>query len=199
MKYVIFIALAFSLASCKHEKRTAAEALAALESNKKEPTDPKKLTIPMSCDLISEQVVKEIFNVKAGTINIGEAKDPGNPVASSCFFKWDEPHVDNGGMFIQVSTNPVYDEFPEYITTYIATKLKEGEMTMGSSTPTVFKPFDAAGLPGAYSYSESRFFWNIGNDYLIMVAFNLPTYEEDQMVEAAEKVAAQVNKHFEGK
>ena len=30
----------------------------------------------MSCDLISEQVVKEIFNVKAGTINIGEAKDP---------------------------------------------------------------------------------------------------------------------------
>ena len=60
-------------------------------------------------------------------------------------FKWDEPHVDNGGMFIQVSTNPVYDEFPEYITTYIATKLKEGEMTMGSSTPTVFKPFDAAG------------------------------------------------------
>ena len=41
MKYVIIIALAFSLASCKHEKKTAAEALAALESNKKEPTDPK--------------------------------------------------------------------------------------------------------------------------------------------------------------
>lgn len=197
MKYLLYILLPVLLLACKQEKKSAEEALAILEQEKTATsTDPKSLSIPNSCQLLSEAKIKEIFAITEGSVNIREAKDPGNTGASSCFFKWTEAHVDNAGMFIQISTNPVYDEFPEYISTYIATKLKDGEMTMGSNTPTKFKAFDAGGRPGAYSYNDARYFWSIGNDYLIMLAFNLPTYDEARILSAAEQIAAIVNTNF---
>lgn len=183
--------------ACKQEKKSTEETLAVLEQEKSStPADPKNLSIPNSCQMFTEDKIKQIFAVKEGSINIREAKDPGNSSASSCFFKWTEPHIDNAGMFIQISTNPVYDEFPQYISDYIATKLKDGEMTMGNNTPTKFTAFDAGGRPGAYSFSEARYFWSIGNDYLIMVAFNLPTYDESRILAAVGQVAEIINANF---
>ncbi|MBK9566376.1 MAG: hypothetical protein IPO37_14775 [Saprospiraceae bacterium] len=166
------------------------------EMKAEKPVDPKKLKLPSSCEMISQEKIKEIFKVKAPSVNLKDASDPADPKSKSCFFQWDDDDTPNAGIMIQLQTNPVFDDYNEYISKFVTSKLTEGETMLGDDKPTIYKQFDAGGADGAYSFQQARFYWNYGNNYLVMLAFNVSTLSESQMVNAAEDIAEEVNKNF---
>ena len=191
--------LAFAV-SCKNDnKNSQAEIDAMIEQNKATPTDPANLTVPNACEMITKEALQAILNVTAGGVNIKESNDPTTDKTKSCFFQWDDPSTPNAGILIQIQTNPVYEEYPQYISQFVTSKLNEGETVLGAGVPTKFKRFSSAGSLGAYSFDQSRFYWNLGNDYLFMLAFNLTSLNEEKMVKAAEQIVAEVNKNFASK
>lgn len=179
---------------CKNENVSVNQALKELQNEKT--IDPKKLKLPDACQMISEVKLKEILNITKSTINLKDATDPQSPNAKSCFFKWDDDNTPNAGILIQLQTNPVFDEYNEYISKFVSSKLSEGETTLGDDKPSKYLKFNAGGVSGVYSFQQARFYWNYGNNYLVMLAMNISTLNESQMVNVAEKMAEEINKNF---
>lgn len=182
--------------SCKNESSVStSEGEVALPTEIGPPVDPSTLTIPSSCSLISAEEVKSIFNAKED-VTLKDATDPRDKFSRACFFRWDDPDTPNAGIMIQLQTNSVYEDYPEYIGNYIANKIENGEMVMGNTQPMKFKKFDAKGRPGAYSFDQGRFYWALDNNYLVSLYFNVSTLDEKGMIKAAEKIVSKVNSNF---
>ncbi|MBC7884971.1 MAG: hypothetical protein H7X99_05815 [Saprospiraceae bacterium] len=198
MKSLLFLFLLIPILSCKNDGKTTDQVTPAdmyLKPDNSPATDPTKLKIPNACEMVTEAQLQAILNI-TGTVNIKEANDPGNVNAKSCFYKWDDLATPNAGILIQIMTNPVYSEFPDYVSKFVAAKLTEGETVLGSDTPSTYKKFEAGGIVGSYSFDQSRFYWSLGNDFLFMLALNVTTLDEPKMVKAAEKIIEEVNKTF---
>lgn len=157
--------------------------------------DPSTLKLPKACELIEPVKLQEILNIKA-QVNLKDSSDPQNPNGQACFFRWDDPNTSNAAILIQVSTNPVYEEHPGYISGYVENKLKEGENIMGQDAPITYKSFKVGNKEGAYSFQQGRFYWSGGGNYLFMLAFNVSTLSESQMVSAAKKIIEEIHKNF---
>ncbi|MBL0026813.1 MAG: hypothetical protein IPO98_18305 [Saprospiraceae bacterium] len=189
--WIFIIVLNFG---CKNENTDLHTALQDLKTAKVK--DPKKLTIPEACQMISDAKLKEILKIKAPSVNLINATDPQSPGAKSCFFKWEDANTPNAGILIQLQTNPVFDQYEDYFSKFVVSKLSEGETTLGDEKPSVYKKFNAGGVDGVYSFQQARFYWNYGNNYLVMLAMNVTTLSENQMVSAAEEIALEINKTF---
>jgi hypothetical protein len=159
------------------------------------PTDPEKLLVPSACSLISEERLNQILKLNNIALNIIDP-DSTNVKSRSCFFKWDDASEPNAGIFLQIQTNPVYSDYPQYISGYVTAKLNEGEMMLGDEQPTKFERFNAGNANGAWSYKLGRFYWNAGNDYLFMLAFNLPSLSEENMKRIGSQIVEEVAKNF---
>jgi hypothetical protein len=159
------------------------------------PTDPENLVVPSACGLITEERLNQILKLNNISFNIIDP-DSSSVASRSCFFKWDDASEPNAGVFLQVQTNPVYNDYPQYISGYVTAKLNEGEMMLGEEQPTKFARFSAGNANGAWSYKLGRFYWSYGNDYLFMLAFNLPTLSEDNMEKAGSAIAEEVSRNF---
>lgn len=199
MKQLLFSLFVIFLIACKNDSSSnKLEAIDPTAVNGKAPVDPKTLTVPNAVDMITVAEVQDILDTNS-PVNAKESNDPTNDKSKSCFFKWDDPNTPNAGILIQVMANPVFEDYPQYISTFVSSKLKEGEMVIGQDAPITYKEFDANGKPGAYSFQQARFYWAGDNDYLFMLAFNVSTLSESKMVKAAEKIAKIVNKNFASK
>jgi hypothetical protein len=163
-----------------------------------EPKNPDDLVIPSSCDMISPEDVKNILGVPAGAVNVKLADSPDDKSTRSCFFQWDDPSTANAGILLMIQTNPVFEDAPDYFTRSLQSKLTVGEEVLGHDKPMKYKEFDAGGK-GAYSFDQSRFYWAKGNDYMFMLAFNISTLSEKEMVKAAEKFASKINANFDAR
>lgn len=199
MKYVVlFLTLCVSVPSCKND----AQSNDAIKDNLIEvdyttPTDPAQLTLPNPCSLISEAQIKDLLDIDNANVNIKLANDPGNVNAQACFFKWDDPRTPNAGILIQTMTNPVYNDYPQYISNFVASKITEGENLVDSSQPIKFEKLSLDnGKSAAFSFQQARVYWNIGNDYLFMLAFNVSTINESEMKDIAEDIIEAVNSNF---
>ncbi len=202
MRNLLFLLLITSVFACKMDNKSkdglTVEDITILPDNSTA-TNPEKLSIPNACELITEANIESIFKLTGTAVRLKEANDPGNLKTKSCFFQWDDAGTPNAGILIQVSTNPVYDEFQEYISNFVIAKITEGESVLGSDAPSRYKKFSVGGSTGAYSFDQSRFYWSKGNDYLFMLAFNVTTLSEAKMVDAATAIIEEVNKNFAAK
>jgi hypothetical protein len=196
MRNVLFLFLIILIAGCKNDPKSGSQADNLIKPDNSAAADPTTLTIPNACEMISESTLQTILNITGSSVNIKEANDPGNKSAKSCFFKWDSADTPNAGILVQILTNPVYSDYPQYISNYVSSKLTEGETVLGSDKATKFNKFTAGGVNGAYSFDQSRFYWNLGNNYLFMLAFNVSTLSEEKMVKVAEQIVVEVNKNF---
>lgn len=199
MRQILFALLVTSIFACKND--TSGKTLETIDPvavNGQPPVDPKTLTVPSAAELITAAEVEDILST-GSPVSAKESNDPTNDKNKSCFFKWDDPNTPNAGILIQVMTNPVYEDYPEYIANFVSSKIKEGEMMMGQDTPIKYSEFEVAGRPGAYSFQQARFYWAGDNNYLFMLAFNVSTLSESKMVKAAEKIAKIVNSNFSKK
>jgi len=201
MRNVAFILLLIATFGCKNDSSndSVSPADMTMKPVMVQAKDPKDLTIPSACEMIGEPEIQKILNISGIYVDIKEADDPGNLTTKSCFFKWNDPNTPNAGILIQILTNPVYDEYPEYISKFVSSKLTDGETLMGNDNPSRFKKFKSGNTVGAYSFEQGKFYWNHNNDYLFMLAFNVSTLTNDQMVKSAEAIVAEVNKNFVSK
>jgi len=199
MRNLLILSLFILFISCKNDTKTGSENDASgqfLKTDNSEATDPAKLTIPSACEMMNEATLQSILKISGSAVNIKEANDPSSNSAKSCFFRWEDADTPNAGILIQIQTNPVFDEYPQYISGFVAAKLTNGETALGADKPSIFKKFTAGETVGAYSYEQSRFYWNLGNNYLFMLAFNISTLGEDKMVDIGKQIVSEVNKNF---
>lgn len=194
-KIFIFIVSVTLLISCKNDQSsTSSEVSQDLSELNTAIINPKDLVIPNACEMLSQEWIKETLGLALTDVTLTEA-DAGNNNSRSCFFKWEDPATPNAGIFIQIMTNPVYEEFDKWIGQFVNAKLTEGESVLGNDEPYKYKKFESDNMKGAYSYDLKRFYWNLGNNYLFMLAFNMDI-TESKMVDHAKKMATEINNNF---
>ncbi|MBK9253956.1 MAG: hypothetical protein IPM42_00560 [Saprospiraceae bacterium] len=200
MKNIFLFLLISTFFACKNDStnKESESGDTSGENYSNKATNPADLKIPGACEMLTEEWIKTTLGLTLSDVTQKEADDPENKNARSCFFRWEDPSTPNAGIMIQIMTNPVYDEFDQWVSYFVNAKLSEGEVLLGSDEAHKYKKFDAGNLRGAYSYELKRFYWHLGNDYLYMLAFNLEI-PESKMVADAKKIAIEVNKNFAAK
>lgn len=159
--------------------------------------NPTELLLPNACDLITPDEVKSVLGVTE--VNIKSTGNPGDVKASNCFFKWEDPATPHAGMLLQVMTNPLYDDNPEYISYLVESKLTEGESVQGSRKNLLFKETMVGKVKVVYAIENGRVYWNVGDNYLFMLTFNITGLQTERMLDIARKLIPSVNKNLLGK
>jgi hypothetical protein len=159
--------------------------------------NPTDLILPIACDLISLDEVKACLSV--ADIQVKSTGNPGDVKVSNCFFKWEDPATPYAGMLLQVMTNPIYDDNPEYISYLVESKLTEGEAVQGGSRNVLFKETMVGRVKVVYAIENARLYWNVGDNYLFMLSFNIAGLQEERMLAMAKKLVPVINKNILGK
>ena len=161
----------------------------------RELTAPTNLKLPAACDLLSTNYVQKIFSTKTEvSVKDASLKDPS--MTQSCFFKWDDINTPHTGILVQVMKNPVYNQYPEFISDFVKLKLQDGEIIEDDDNVIKYLPFYFGGKVGAYSFQRARFYWTCGGNYLFMLAFNVSTLTEENMVATAKNLISEINDNF---
>ncbi|MBK8626824.1 MAG: hypothetical protein IPN86_15045 [Saprospiraceae bacterium] len=159
--------------------------------------NPTELLLPKACELISLDEIQSALGVK--DIQVKSTGNPGDVKVSNCFFKWEDPAMPYTGMLLQVMTNPLYDDNPEYISYLIESKLTEGESEQGSTKNLLFKEAMVGKVKVVYAIENGRVYWNIGDNYLFMLTFNIAGLKTEKMLTIAQKLIPVINKNLLGK
>lgn len=190
-------------ATNKTTNNTATKAGTPTKSDKPVPKrTPDKIppgSLPSACDLVTENYISEVLGiVEARDIYVKDGSGP-NPYKSdsrSCFFKWPHNGDRNAGVLIQVQRNSYPEEFPDWAKYYITSKKQQGDKLPDESVTYRYKDFPDMGEDGAYNYDLARYLWRIKSGHVIMIAFNLPSSEPEQLMWAS-KIGKVVEKNFQ--
>jgi len=153
-----------------------------------------KIVVPNATTLIPEAVIGKIINQDPAMIETIQ----GNPLSEknyqSAFIKWPADFV-NAGILLQVSRNPVYDEYRDWAISYIDTKITTGENLPGEKELVKFSKYTEHGDSGAYNYQAGKYYWRIGRDYVITIAFNMD-WDEKEQYRIATELGTEIMKKF---
>lgn len=147
--------------------------------------------VPDACSLLSDKFIAKTIGVNVEGITLKDGSSQASPYARSCFFRWDHRGVPNSGVLLQVQDNPVPDEFPEWAAYYIQAKRNQGEKSPDGSMDFKYKMFEGLGEDGAYCYDLHRYMWRDKEDFVYLIAFNLPATEAEEL-EWARQLGAEV-------
>ncbi len=150
------------------------------------------------CGLININELGKMMKIDSELIRTKDGSTSKTKSARSCFFRWDGEHSSNSGVLIQVQSNPIPNEFFQYGSTFIASKLNTGEQAYDGveEISFKFKPFNGIGDDGAYNHELGKYFWRQGEDIVFMLAFNLGLDEKEQL-SLARKLAKMVMGRYE--
>lgn len=150
--------------------------------------------VPNATTLIPEARIGKIINQDPGMIEVVQ----GNPLSEknyqSAFIKW-PADFPNAGILVQVSRNPVYDEYRDWAISYIDSKMTAGENVQGAAEMVKFNKYTEHGDSGAYSYEAGKYYWRIGRDYVITIAFNMD-WDEKEQYRIATDLGTEIMKKF---
>lgn len=148
-----------------------------------------------ACSLVSATSAAEALGKTKEEIVLRNATPrDADPAQTACFYKWTDHDLPNAGLFIQLLRNPLGDEYPNYISLMIQSKLDKGEQTIDGE-PIIFKQYRGFGDAGAYSTEGGKYFWRIGEDVVFHIAFNTLHGPEEQY-EIAGKLAKTLTENF---
>ncbi len=150
---------------------------------------------PNACALVTPEFLGKVLGVNAGTISVKDGSSATSPHARSCFFRWEHEGAPNSGVLVQVQVNPVPHEFPDWAIAFVDAKKTAGEQSIDGSAGYRYKDFSGMGDDGAYNFELSRYIWRISNEYVFLIAFNLPS-TEGQEVKWAQSIGKEVMKNF---
>ncbi|HRD06753.1 MAG: hypothetical protein U0V54_01195 [Saprospiraceae bacterium] len=167
------------------------------------PDDPNygkgasQLPIPDPCTLIPVSFLNSTFGLRsAPEIKNGTMKP--RPAEKSCFFKFEDPKKPNGGIMLQIMTNPFPSEIPDYPDMVIKGKIADGEQVPYENKVLKFGPWNELGDGGCYSYEAGKYHWKIKDQYVFLLAFN--TYhDEAAQKQLAAKIGREIMKNFSSK
>lgn len=199
----LFLCVCFLIQSCKTETTSSSGYSSAVldGKNRIETTfkvNPKR-ALPDPCQLVSKQTIASLFNIDPIYISPVDGSPDGNKREHrACFYKWDDPNFPNTAILIQLQTNTMDEEYENWMSMSIANKRTTGETMMGDREPHIFKLFPNVGTDGSYNYEIGKYYWRIGNDLMIMLAYNMDISEEHQFSSAkaiAKELMDNLSKH----
>lgn len=192
-KFLGFLFAALFFAGCAGCNETPAANVDPYKKNKEMPPPPKTYdkNVPDACSLLTTEEIATALGVEASAISIKDGSNLRSLNVRSCFFRWEHRGVPNSGVLIQAQSNPLPEEFPNWSTTYIKSKMESGEKSMDGET-FLFEPFNGGGVEGAYNHAQSKYFWRLDDKLIYTITFNLGEDEATQLA-WAEKIATYVN------
>lgn len=143
-----------------------------------------------ACQLVTEKFLGELIGVDYQYISVKNASGA-DPFQRSCFFRWDQDDTPNAGVLLQVQINPIEADFPDWAENFIPSKMTSGDNAPDGSASFKYKSFDGIGEEGAYNFHLSRYYWRTKDNRIVMIAFNIPT-TEPQQVGWAKRIAREV-------
>lgn len=160
---------------------------------------PSKIVLPDACTLVSPEFIASIFpEADPGYIEVKDGNPdglPGNKDFRSCFFKWEGAGVPNSGILIQVYKNPMPDHVNEWPSLNINAKLETGETLYEGQPPVKYLPLEGFGDQGCYNTEAGKYFWRLGQNYVLSIAYNLGLSGNKQL-STAKKLGAEIMKNF---
>ena len=207
MNRLILLFIVLSLASCKcdsNESKIQASGNIDVGSELLKGVDiPAVLSarselLPQMCDLVPVSYIAEILEVGPDAITPkNSTPGGGNPKSRTCFFKWEDPDFANTGIMMQAMRNPMIDEFPGYIPTYIESKRLNGEQLIAEETPYMFKELIGLGDEGVYSSDVGKYYWRFSDQVIFLLAFNTIHGHQKQR-DIATKLAKRMTQEYLG-
>jgi hypothetical protein len=161
-----------------------------------DPKTYKNPPIPDACSLLNEQTVGSVLGIAPASITVKSANS-GKETSNACFFKFEDPKKLNGGIMVQISTNPIPAEVRNYPGMVIKSKMDTGEEAMNGEA-FKFVPFKELGVNGCASVGAGKYQWQIDNKYLFLLAFNSKHEGKDQE-KAAIALGQEIIKNFKSK
>ncbi len=184
-----FVLLLSSCTGCKDKSVSDLDA----EKAKQVPVHETKTydeNVPDACTLITTQQIAAVIGVDPSGISIKDGSNLKSLNVRSCFFRWEHEGVPNSGVLVQAQSNPLPDDFPNWSTTYIKSKIEGGEKSLDNEV-FLYKPFNGGGIEGAYNHEMSKYFWRLDDQLIYTITFNLGADEPTQLA-WAEKLASMI-------
>lgn len=142
-------------------------------------------SVPDACTLIKLEDIASIIDVPAHAIDVKDGSNKVTTTTRSCFFRWVDGSFGNSGVLIQVQKNPIPEEYAEWPTLFIESKIKNGEQTFdGTEVNHKYVKWDGIGDAGCYSYEASKYHWRVKDDFVFMIAFNSDVKNAKQLKQA---------------
>ncbi|MBK8699566.1 MAG: hypothetical protein IPN29_08490 [Saprospiraceae bacterium] len=158
---------------------------------------PGLLPIPDPCTMLTANYLGTTFALNALPEIKSGSKKP-QPSEKSCFFRFEDPKKPNGGIMLQIMTNPYPDEIPDYPELVIKGKIEDGEQVPYDKKVIKFKPFNDLGDGGCYSYEAGKYHWKIKDQYVFLLAFNT-SHDEATQKQLAVKIGKEIMRNFRPK
>ena len=194
MKQIIFLLVLFGIVSCDDgAKKKSNVGLPVVEPTSEGPRLRNPLQVPDAASIISVEKIGEALQLNPQSLNQSCGLSSAAQDDSYCFYKWDSDFR-NSGILLQVSRNPIYDEYADWAIARIQTLLESGESVVGEGNAK-FEAYREVGDAGAWSDQAGKFYWRHGKDYVFMLAFNTD-YPADKKYEIATKIAKEIMKQY---
>ena len=145
---------------------------------------------------MDKALVAKAFDIKPEMLYSKESKSIGNQNIKSTFYAINDGEATINGMILQISTNPVYIEAPTFISFTLDSKLEQGETLTDSNRKIAYKEGHVGKVRFVYSFEIGRIYWNIGDNYLMMLGFNGTIHTEEQLISVAETMIPNINKNL---
>ncbi len=158
---------------------------------------PEKLTIPNPTEVLDRYFLAKTLHVEPNALSIKDSKSLGKSQNSkSTFFKIIEGDVVYAGLLLQISTNPVYDEAPAYITNALRNKIEQGEVLQSTNKRSLYSEDYAGKIRFVYNTELGNIYWNIGDNYLLMIKFNGIMERDEEITKAAKALIPHISNNL---
>lgn len=177
--YIMIFLLA--IISCKSEVNNSDTTIdetkeVAADTIKSVANDNGELIIPDPCTLITDKEIKEIFHVQSNVAHV-DISSGLKPNTRTCNFYWD---VDGNrtGIILQIQAHTQHSDLSMTPQIYVQDLVSKGMEIRGIGERIPYVGFDAAGMSGAYSFQQGRYFWAANETYSFMLVLQIPNTEE---------------------
>lgn len=158
----------------------------------------KNRLLPEMCDLVPISYIAEVLQVEEGALKkVNSTSDGERPNHRTCFFKWEDPDFPNTGIMMQAMRNPMEDEFPEYIISWMESKRLSGEHTISDDMTHMFKEFDGVGDEGLYNTDVGKYHWRYSDKVIFTLAFN-SIHGHQEQIDIATQLAQRMTNEYLG-
>ncbi len=135
--------------------------------------------IPAPEDAWSKEQVEKALGLKAGSVNELKANGKATNRQRSCFYRISNPDMPNAAIALQISGNPLPDEYPDWSSYYIANLRSDGEKSLEDPSLTLSYDDFPFGVSGIGSAELGKYYWRDKNELIYMLAFNVDKSEKE--------------------
>lgn len=139
--------------------------------------------VPNACTLVSKQDIAKVFNISPDIINVKDG-NPAGKESRGCFYRWEDNGLPNAGVLVQVLKNTRPDDLENWPSRFIDSRIENGEGGTDTAPLVKYSNWTDVGTTGAYSHQLAKYYFQLDDEVVFMVAFNMNSEPKQQMAVA---------------